>query len=154
MKSNSLFILLFLCVLFDSSIPLPMSWHSCCETKTWGERRIAYDTLSVRFSVYHAVAGQTDDSPRRPADWIMYLTDSLIHSRTIVAVSPQLMQTYNIKWGDTLYVECRNKVREVYVHDITNTRYKNTIDLLVDTAVHYPSQIECSDKVKVFFKTS
>ena len=118
--------------------------------KVWGERAVLYKAVEVRFSVYHAVEGQTDDTPRVPADVSMYLTDDRISSKSIAAISPYLKEKYNLKWGDTLYVEGCKQITEVYLHDLTNERYKNTLDLLVPTYIDYPSQINCPDKVRLF----
>ena len=63
-----------------------------------------------------------------------------------------MKRAYGLRWGDTLYIEgCKDRY-SVVVHDLTNKRYNNTVDILVPTSISYPYQLGCPDKIKVQIK--
>lgn len=91
----------------------------------------------VKFTVYNAVAGQTDSTPLVTADNSKINVKKLNNgSLKWVAVSRDLLKTYN--YGDTILVSCKKFPKfdgKWVVRDIMNKRYTKTIDFLVPSNI-------------------
>jgi 3D (Asp-Asp-Asp) domain-containing protein len=89
------------------------------------------DTLTVNATIYNAESDQTDASPYLTASGFCINKDNPGKHR-IVAISQDLLKRF--KYGDSIYVTGVGDLSgKYYIQDCMNKRFKNTIDLLVNT---------------------
>jgi len=89
---------------------------------------------SVTVTIYHAVPGQTDDTPNILADGTV-IDLAKAGSYRYCALSRNLLERWDgpYAYGDTIYLEDAGKFSGPWiVRDTMNERFTNRMDLLVD----------------------
>lgn len=90
-------------------------------------------SIKVTATVYNAVESQTDSSPHITADGTD-IREIDINRHRVLAVSPNLLKRFGgmLSFGDSVIVNGIGEYSGYWiVHDVTNDRYENRIDLLV-----------------------
>ena len=103
------------------------------------EMRQVRQVKGIRLSCYHLVKEQTDSTPLQ-AKWFDYRGKDLNrYFGKHCALSWDLISKYKIKGGDTVYVSTKkgSEVFPLIVTDVTNSRWKNTIDVVEKKETNY-----------------
>jgi 3D (Asp-Asp-Asp) domain-containing protein len=79
-----------------------------------------HSLVPVSVSMYNAVEEQTDDTP------LITASNETIHSG-VVALSRDLEEKYNFKFGDLIFIKEINK--SLIFKDRMNKRFKNSVDI-------------------------
>lgn len=89
------------------------------------------DVYVVTATVYHAVAGQCDDSPLVTASGARISSTDSAYEHRYIAVSRDLLDVF--PYGTKVEVSgCGELDGEYWVEDTMNRRYKGYIDLLIN----------------------
>lgn len=93
----------------------------------------------IRVSCYQLVKAQTDSTPLQ-AKWFDYRGKNLNrYFGKHCALSMDLIKKFGINGGDTVYVATQKggEVFPLIVTDVTNSRWKNTIDVVEKKGIKY-----------------